>query len=139
MGEDNRSHIRSYALPSGTAPVIDESFVDKTGRPIPFQTTTRSYLCDYKAVRCLRGYITELNSSPYVYAFEVFLGQKRCQLPNVLGYFESKSITPSGNTAVFSVAGEPGSRVRSPRIIVANFEPQQSAPISIQQFDFEEK
>ena len=133
------SHIRSYALPGGKAPIIVESFVDKTGRSQPFQTSTSNYFCDYKAIRCLRGYVTQPYTSPFVYAFDIYLGEQRCALTNVLGYFESESITPDGKTAVFALAGEPGTRVRSPQIIVASFAPQQCAPVSVQRFNFEEK
>lgn len=119
--------IRSIAFPNKTKPQFDTSQMDMQ---------TQNIVCDYTSTRCLRSYIT--NPPPkyesYIFGLEVFLGKVRCPIPEVNGWSDGESLTPSGNAAVMAFSS---SGYYSPRdIVVLRFKPQQCEPVSVDHIKF---
>lgn len=130
IGINDEAHpkLHQFAFPGGKAPDIPAE---------TFEKNTFDVICDRRADRCLRQYITNLRKGePFIYDVEVMLGSERCQVRGVAGISDDVSITPDGKTSVMSLASAYG----NPRhVVVMQFRSNQCEAISVQHFNFEEK
>lgn len=127
---DMRKHIRSFALPGGQVPEINDTKLDES---------TSGFVCDSAAKRCLRSYISNKDQIPhgsYIYDVAAVFGARHCKIQSVAGWHDDIFITPDGNAAVMSLA----SGHDKPRhVVVMHFKPQQCEATSVQHIKFEEK
>jgi hypothetical protein len=119
--DDQRRRVIAYPLPGGVAPSIDENSLTKD---------TVGLVCNHTGARCIREYLSnaEDRSKTFVYKLEARLGDSRCLLPDVSGYIDGISLTPSGNAAVLAVA----SKADQPRtVVVLRFENDKCLPVRV--------
>jgi hypothetical protein len=120
--------LSSFPLPNGKAPTLSEDVVK----------TSTDVVCDRGMVRCIRQYNagTDRKTLKFIYRLEVVLGTQRCPLDDLIGYGGLVSFTPDGSAAV---APLPPTDTLPRRVAVIHFAPERCEPLSIQQFNIEEK
>lgn len=122
--------LLAYSLPRGEAPRFD---VTRVG-------ANESVQCDRAVQRCLRIFVKGMHTidSPhyrkFIYAPEILYGAQSCKIEGLSGYFDERSVTPDGLTAVMALAPT----ADQPRhVVVMRFKPGQCEPTSIQHIPFE--
>ena len=103
---------------------------------IPFDDTTTNIKCDQSLQRCMRSIQQGLTPErKFIYAFSVFNAGQSCDVPELAGFGDVFSITPDGRAAVTAWAD---SAQLARRVVVMRFKPGQCAPVSVEQYPFEE-
>ncbi len=117
--------LLAFPLPRGQAPVFD---VTRLG---PNETVE----CDRAVQRCLRTYVAGTHGAgskhvgDFIYAVEVLYGTQACKVEGVSGFFDLRSITPDGQTAVVPVAPTAD---QTRQVVVLRFKPGQCEPTSVE-------
>lgn len=120
--------LLSFSLPNGKAPTLSEEVVKRSTK----------ITCDRSMVRCIREYNagTDRKTLEFVFRLEVVLGTQRCPLDGLIGNAGITSFTPDGDAAVVPL---PPTDTLPRRVAVIHFAPERCEPLSIQQFNIEEK
>lgn len=121
--------VYAIALPGGEIP--------KTNKSFQHQDTSR-LACDSTANRCLRYFISNWGKPgkegfTYVYHLETLYGDAKCLVDGIEGATDHISISPSGNSAIMSLAAT----YDGPRhVVVMKFDKEKCQANSVQHINF---